>query len=136
MFRAGRDEIADDCATVGMAGPELLTNRGLNVANIDAPSNLTGGQVGVRFYRLDDGTFITGFNANLPAVNGGAGASYRLQFSDGALDGIGINIPDTGVWVSLKWNTATFAGAGDISNLGSSSAARLTSVRARTTCTM
>lgn len=118
LFRAGTDEIADDCTTAGMAGPEVLTNMGINVANIDAPSNLTGGQVAVRFYRLDDGSFINGFNANLPALTTAANGSNRLQFADGALDAFAISIPDTGVYVSLQWVTATFSGAGAISNLG------------------
>jgi hypothetical protein len=118
LFRAGTDEIADDCTTVGMAGPELLTNMGLNVANIDAPSNLTGGQVAVRFYRLDTGVFISGFNANLPVLAIAANSSVRLQFADGALDGLAVTIPDTGAYVSLQYNTATFAGAGAIANLG------------------
>jgi hypothetical protein len=118
LFRAGADEIADDCTTAGMAAPELLTNMGINVANIDAPSNLTGGQVAVRLYRLDTGAFINGFNANLPVLATPANSSNRLQFADGALDSFGIMVPDTGVYVSLQWNTATFAAAGAISNLG------------------
>jgi len=118
LFRAGTDEIADDCTLVGMSGPETLDTMGINCANIDAPSNLTGGQLAIRFYDLVGGTFIGGFNANLPVVALAAGGSTRLSFADGALTGLNITIPATGVYISQQWVSATFSGAGALSNLG------------------
>ncbi len=117
VFLAGGDEIGDDLSLVGVAGAGILDNMGINVANADAPSNYTGGQVAVRFYTLG-GALISGFNANLPALTLAAGGSVRLQFAAGALTSLGIAIPPAGVRVSLQHNTATFSGAGSLANLG------------------
>lgn len=117
VFLAGGDEIGDDLSVVGVAGAGVLDNMGINVANANAPSNYTGGQVAIRFYTLG-GTPISGFNANLPALTLGAGGSVRLSFGAGVLTSLGIAIPPTGVRVSLQHTMATFDGAGSIANLG------------------
>lgn len=122
VFVAGTDEIADDLTfPAGMpAGAGLLSNCGFNLANANGPagSALTGGQMAVRFYRLDDGNFIGGFNANLPALNLGPGGSARLQFADGALESINILIPTSGVYMSLQVNTLTGTGGFTTANAG------------------
>jgi hypothetical protein len=115
VFLAGTDEIADDLAMTPV-GAGLLSTMGINVANSNAPSNLTGGQVAVRFYD-GGGTFINGFLANLPVVALAAGGSLRLSFAAGSLQGLGIYIPQNN-YVSLQWTAATFSGAGSMANLG------------------
>jgi hypothetical protein len=120
LFASGTDEIADDLTTVGPAGVGLLSNTGINAANANgaAGSALTGGQIAVRYYRLDNGTFISGFNANLPAVNLAPGGSVRLQFADGQLEAFNILIPTVGVFMSTQWNSVTGTGGFTIANAG------------------
>jgi hypothetical protein len=115
VFLAGSDEIADDLAMTPI-GAGLLSTMGINAANSNAPSNLTGGQIIVRFYD-SLGNYINGFSANLPAVALAAGGSVRLSFPAGALLGFNIFLPQN-LYVSLQWNTATFSGAGSVANLG------------------
>jgi hypothetical protein len=115
VFLAGTNEIADDL-NMTPVGAGLLSTMGINGANVSAPSNLTGGQIAVRFY-TSGGTFINGFNANLPVVALAAGGSVRLSFPAGALLGFNIILP-TNIFVSLQWNTATFSGAGTTADCG------------------
>ena len=58
VFLAGSDEIADDLAMTPV-GAGLLSTMGINAANSNAPSNLTGGQIAIRFYD-NLGNFISG----------------------------------------------------------------------------
>jgi hypothetical protein len=115
VFLAGTDEIADDL-NMTPVGTGLLSTMGINAANSNAPSNLTGGQIAVRFY-TGAGSFISGFNANLPAVTLAAGGSVRLSFPAGSLAGFNIILP-TVCYCSLQWNTATFSGGGSTANCG------------------
>jgi hypothetical protein len=115
VFLAGTDEIADDLAMTPV-GAGLLSSMGINCANANAPSNLTGGQVAVRFY-TGGGTYINGFIANLPAVSLAAGGSIRLSFPANSLLGLNIVLPQN-IYVSLQWVFATFSGAGTMANLG------------------
>jgi MYXO-CTERM domain-containing protein len=115
VFLAGGDEIADDLSMVAV-GAGWLSNMGINVANANGTSNLTGGQMIIRFYD-GGGSFIGGFAANLPALSLAAGASARLQFADGALSGLNIFLP-TNIFVSLQINTSTWSGAGSNANIG------------------
>jgi MYXO-CTERM domain-containing protein len=114
LFASGTNEIADDLA---MTGGGLLTNMGLNIANVTGASNLTGGSVAIRFYDGGSGTFISGFNANLPALALPAGGSSRLQFGPNSLNALNIVVP-ANAFVSLQWVTFTFAGAGTAADLG------------------
>jgi hypothetical protein len=115
VFLAGANEIADDLAMTPV-GAGLLSTMGINGANANATGTLTGGQITVRFY-TSGGVFINGFNANLPVLSLGAGASVRLNFPAGALIGFNIFLP-TNCFCSLQWNTATFSGAGTTANCG------------------
>jgi len=115
VFLSGTNEIADDL-NMTPVGAGLLSTMGINGANASAASNLTGGQIAVRFY-TSGGLFINGFNANLPAVSLAAGGSVRLSFPAGALLGLNIFLP-TNCFCSLQWNTATFSGAGTTANCG------------------
>lgn len=115
VFLAGTNEIADDLQMTPV-GAGLLSTMGINGANISATSNLTGGQIAVRFY-TSGGVFISGFNANLPVVALAAGGSVRLSFPAGALLGFNIFLP-TNCFCSLQWNTATFSGAGTTADCG------------------
>lgn len=123
IFRTGGDEIADDLTLSGVAGVGRLSSMGINLANIDAASVLVTGTMAVRFYRLDDSSYIGGFNANynLGSLSGGglaANSSIRLNFTTGSLESMNIDLPASGVYTSLEHTVATFAGAGDLSNLG------------------
>jgi hypothetical protein len=115
VFLAGTDEIADDLAMTPV-GAGLLSTMGINCANSNAPSNLTGGQVAVRFYDAG-GNYINGFLANLPAVALAAGGSVRLSFAPGSLLSMNIYLPQT-LYVSFQWTAATFAGVGTTANCG------------------
>lgn len=116
-FVAGTDEIADDCTTTGGG---LLTSMGFNIGNANGATGttLTGGQVAIRFYDLGTGNFISGFNANLPALSLAPGSYSRISFADGALDSLNINIPATGVYVSTQVNSTTWTGGGTSANVG------------------
>jgi hypothetical protein len=116
VFAAGSNEIADDLAMIPFGGGSLLDTMGINCANVTAASNLTGGQLAVRFYN-NLGGFISGFNANLPALALAAGGSTRLSFASGALLGLNISLTQN-CYVSLQWNSATFSGAGTLADLG------------------
>jgi PEP-CTERM motif len=123
LFRTGTDEIADDLTLTPVAGVGLLSTMGINLANIDAASVLQTGTMAVRFYRLDNGSFINGFNANynLTGLAGGGLAgngSVRLSFPAASLEGLGFIMPTSGVHVSLQHTAAVFAGAGGLTNLG------------------
>lgn len=121
LFGAGTDEIADDLTFAGPPlGVGLLSTCGFNVANFNGPagSTLTGGQMAIRFYRLDTGLFIGGFNANLPALALGVGGSSRLSFADGALESLLIFLPAPGVHMSLQVNTLTGTGGFTVANAG------------------
>lgn len=126
LFRSGSDEIADDLTTVGVVGAGLLDDMGINLANIDAASRLVSGDMAIRFYRLDNGNFISGFLAsyNLSSLSGGglaANSSIRLFFGAGALQSLAIQLPNSGVsgvYVSLQHNTAVFQAGGTLANLG------------------
>jgi len=117
VFTSGSDEIADDLHMVAFAGGNILDNMGINCANSTAASNLTGGQIAIRFYDFTTGNFITGFNANLPALSLAAGGSVRLSFGAGALLGLNIGV-NQDMWVSLQWNSVTFSGAGTLADCG------------------
>lgn len=123
LFATGGDEIADDVTFAGFSGAGLLSNAGINLANIDAASVLVTGTVAIRFYDLGDSSFIGGFNANydLSTLSGGglpANSSVRLNFGAGALEGMNLFLPAGGVYVSLQHTAAVFGGDGAISNLG------------------
>lgn len=121
VFVAGTNEIADDLTFGGPPlGVGLLSTCGINIANANGPtgSTLTGGQLAVRFYRLDDGTFINGFNANLPALALAPGGSSRLSFPDGALESFNMFLPASGVYMSLQVNTLTGTGGFTTANAG------------------
>ncbi len=115
VFLAGSDEIADDLAMTPV-GAGLLSTMGVNCANANATSSVTGGQLAVRFY-TGGGAYIGGFLANLPAVSLAAGGSVRLSFPAGSLLGMNIVLPQN-IYVSLQWVSATFTGAGTLANLG------------------
>lgn len=115
VFLAGTDEIADDL-NMTPVGAGLLSTMGINGANSNAPSNLTGGTIAVRFYD-GLGNFISGFNAGLPAVSLAAGGSVRLSFPAAALESFNIFLP-TNCYVSLQWVSATFSGVGSTANCG------------------
>ncbi len=117
IFVAGGDEIADDLSMVA-TGAGLLNDMGLNIANANGPtgSALTGGTVAVRFYN-NLGSFISGFNATLPALNLGPGSSIRLSFGANALTGLGINLTSNN-FVSLQAVTLTGTGGFTLANAG------------------
>lgn len=115
LFASGTNEIADDLAMTPV-GAGWLNNMGLNVANVTGASALTGGSVAIRFYD-GGGFFISGFNANLPALTLNTNSSVRLQFGANSLSSLNIFLPQN-VYVSLQWNTFTFAGAGTAADLG------------------
>jgi len=121
LFVAGTNEIADDLTFGGPPlGAGLISDCGLNIANASGPtgSTLTGGQLAVRFYRLDNGLFINGFNANLPALALAPGASTRLSFGPGALEPLNMFLPTSGVFMSLQVNSVTGTGGFTAANAG------------------
>ena len=117
LYNNGTNEVADDLTTVGGG---LLTSMGFSVANMNTGSNLVTGTGAIRFYDLVSGSFISGFNFNLP--NFGAGlvpnSSSRLNFADGSLDALNINLPTTGVYCSVQWTASTWTAGGSEANLG------------------
>ena len=104
LYRAGGNEIAD--LLVMTAGGQL-GSCGLNVGNSAATGSglvLTGGTGTVRFYDGTSGTFINGFNFNLPVLNLAVGGSSRISFADGALAAFNINLPQS-VYMSVQYTS-------------------------------
>jgi MYXO-CTERM domain-containing protein len=116
LYNSAGNEIADDLHMVGV-GAGLLNDMGLNVANVNGTSNLTGGTMVVRFYQFSTGNFISGFNTNLPALALAAGGSSRLSFGANALTALNIFLP-ADVYCSLQLTNITWSGAGTIANAG------------------
>jgi len=104
LYRAGGNEIAD---LLVMTGGGLLGSCGINVGNSAATGSglvLTGGVGVVRFYDGGSGNYINGFTFNLPTLNLAVGGSSRINFADGALAALNINLPDT-VYMSLQYTS-------------------------------
>lgn len=104
LYRAGGNEIAD---LLVMTSGGQLGSCGLSVGNSAATGSgliLTGGTGTVRFYDGTSGTFINGFNFNLPALNLAVGGSSRISFADGALASMNINLPQS-VYMSVQFTT-------------------------------
>jgi hypothetical protein len=104
LYRAGGNEIADLCL---MTGGGLLGSCGLNVGNSAATGSglvLTGGTGTIRFYDATSGTFINGFNFNLPTLNLAVGTSSRISFADGSLSTLNIVLPQS-VFMSVQYTS-------------------------------
>jgi hypothetical protein len=117
LYNNGTHEVADDIHMIaGSAG--LLDSMGLSVANNSTTDTLVTGTGTVRFYNFPGGTFINGFNFNMPTLNAAPGASFRLSFAAGSLLGLNINLPQD-FFASLQWTAATYSlGTGTIANMG------------------
>lgn len=120
IYKTGGVEIDDDLSMVNV-GYGLLDTMGLNVANADAPSNLTGGTGTIWFYGTGAdpsvAPYLGAVGFTLPALNLAAGQSSRIQFGAGALIPANIILPAS-CWVGWQFDTVTFAGTGSIANVG------------------
>jgi hypothetical protein len=113
-------EIADDLNMVGLAGAGLLSTMGLSVANLQPAGGgtLVTGSGAIRFYRQSDGSFINGFNFGLPTLNAAPGASFRLSFAAGGLEGLNIFFDTPNIYASVQYTAATYTGPGTFNDVG------------------
>lgn len=103
LFNTGGTEIADD---LNMTAGGLLGSAGFNVANTGAVAwnTMTGGTGNMRFYRQSDGAFLGGFGFSMPALGlVNPGGSIRLNFPDGSLAGLNIQLHESTVWMSIQF---------------------------------
>jgi hypothetical protein len=106
LYRAGRNEIADLC---NMTAGGQLGSCGFNIGNSAATGSglvLTGGTGTIRFYDGTSGTYINGFNFNLPTLNLAVGSSSRISFADGSLAAFNIILPQS-VFMSVQYTNVT-----------------------------
>jgi len=123
-YQNGADIVADDINFGVAPGAGWLDSMGMSVVNVNGPSNLTGGTGAIYFWH-PDGTPVydvtntyNGFTFNLPALNGPAGAAYRISFAAGSLESLGFYLPAS-FWCGTQWLTTTWSGtAGSVANLG------------------